>query len=293
MTQPKQTANLIVRYSITLLLVLAAAAVVWHLYDYYTYAPQTRDGKIRADVVAVAADVSGRVDAVHVKDNQIVHKGDVLFTVDRARLHSAVELAQAQVATAQAALRAAQRENTRYAELKGVVSAQQVDTRQSAFEEAQAQYKLAIANRDLAELNLSRTDVVAPVNGVVTNLTLRPGAYAAAGQPMLAIVDSDSFYIDGYFEETKLSHIHQGDAAIIKVMGESKDIEGHVASLSAGIDDRERSSAAGTMLANVNPTFSWIRLAQRVPVRVAIDKVPKGLNLIAGRTASVILRGAQ
>ena len=139
---------------------------------------------------------------------------------------------------------------------------------------------------------LERADVRAPVNGVVTNFSLRPGAYASAGQPVMALIDRDSFYVAGYFEETKLAHIHTGAKVTIHVMGESRVLRGHVEGMSAGIDDRERTTASGTLLANVNPTFNWVRLAQRVPVRIAIDQVPDGFDLIAGRTVTVTLVGA-
>ncbi|MBB6193555.1 RND family efflux transporter MFP subunit [Sphingobium wenxiniae] len=276
----------------TLLVVLIAGLVLWRLYTYYTYAPQTRDGKIRADVVALAADVTGRVDTVNVKDNQLVRKNDLLFTVDRARLHNALAQADAAVDTARATLVATRREERRYQLLGDIVSGQQRDDRRSQAQEAQARYEQAIADRDLARINLERSQVRSPVNGIVTNFSLRPGAYATAGQPVMALVDADSYYVAGYFEETKLSRIAPGARVTIRVMGEDRPLVGHVEGRSAGIDDRERTTAAGTLLANVNPTFSWVRLAQRVPVRIAIDRVPPGLALIAGRTVTVTLDGA-
>ncbi|OYW88972.1 MAG: efflux transporter periplasmic adaptor subunit [Sphingobium sp. 32-64-5] len=274
---------------LTLLLAGLAALVLWHFYAYYTYAPQTRDGKIRADVVPLAADVSGRVEQVHVRDNQVVRRGDVLFVIDHVRLRNALEQAEAAVATARATLSAADREDHRYRALADIVSDQQRDDRRSTAEEARARYAQAIADRNLARINLERAEVRAPVNGVVTNFSLRPGAYATAGQPVMALVDSDSYYIAGYFEETKLSHVQSGARATIWVMGEDRPLSGHVEGRSAGIDDRERTTASGALLANVNPTFSWVRLAQRVPVRIAIDKVPPGIDLIAGRTVTVTL----
>jgi RND family efflux transporter MFP subunit len=276
----------------TLALACIGALVLWHLYDYYTYAPQTRDGKIRADVVPLAADVSGQVAAVYVRDNQAVRRGQLLFLVDRERLANALVRADAAVDTAKANMVAAEREDRRYRALVGVVSTQDVDTRRSSAESARASHRQALADRDLARINLTRAEVRAPVNGTITNFSLRAGTYATASQPVMAIVDSDSFYVAGYFEETKLGQIHDGSRVTIRVMGEDRPIRGHVAGLAAGIDDRERTTASGTLLANVNPTFSWVRLAQRVPVRIAIDRVPKGLTLIAGRTVTVTLDGA-
>jgi len=266
--------------------------VLWHLYNYYTYAPQTRDGKIRADVVPLAADVSGRVTAIFVHDNEVVRKDQVLFQVDRERLANALARADAAVGTAKANMTAAEREDRRYRSLAGVVSGQDIDMRRSAAEEAKAAYAQALADRDLARINLERADVKAPVNGTITNFSLRPGVYATASQPVMAIVDSDSYYIAGYFEETKLSHIRDGSRVTVWVMGDERPLKGHVQGLAAGIDDRERTTASGTLLANVNPTFSWVRLAQRIPVRIAIDSVPAGLTLISGRTVTVTLDGA-
>lgn len=279
----------VTKLAITLAVAATAVAAVWYLYQYYTYAPQTRDGRIRADVVALAADVSGRVDEVLVKDNQDVHKGDVLFTIDRARLRNALAQAQAAVNLAKSTLSAAERENNRYKRLANAdsVSEQQRDTRASAAEQAQASYEKALADREAAQINLDRAEVRAPVNGTVTNFSLRPGAFATAGQPVMALVDSDSFYVAGYFEETKLPHIRKGAKVTIRIMGIDQPLLGRVESWSAAIDDRERTTSAGSLLANVNPTFSWVRLAQRVPVRIAFDNPPSHLELIAGRTVTV------
>ena len=292
MTSIRKALPRIAKVTLTTTLAVLGAMVLWHLYSYYTYAPQTRDGKIRADVVPLAADVSGRVEAVYVHDDQHVQRGELLFRIDRARLANALEQGEAAVAIAQATLNAAEREDRRYRALAGVVPQQQQDDRRSAAEQARAKFNQASADRDLAHINLDRADVRAPVNGVVTNFSLRPGAYASAGQPVMTLIDRDSFYVAGYFEETKLARIHAGAKVTIHVMGEARPLTGHVVGMSAGIDDRERSTASGTLLANVNPTFNWVRLAQRVPVRIAIDYVPDGFDLIAGRTVTVTLEGA-
>ena len=155
---------------------------------------------------------------------------------------------------------------------------------QAAIARAAAQE--AVAARDVARLNVARTQVVAPVNGVLTNVDMRPGDYVTAGKAVMAQVNSDSFYVSGYFEETKLPRIKVGEKVAVRLMGERADIEGHVDSVARGIVDRERADSPN-LLANVNPTFSWVRLAQRIPVRIALDHVPAGVTLIAGRTATV------
>ncbi|GAB3629927.1 p-hydroxybenzoic acid efflux pump subunit AaeA [Pandoraea terrae] len=284
-TSPHQA----LRIGVTVLLALLAAWTLWQLYAYYTYAPQTRDGRLRADTIPLAADVSGRVEAVMVHDNQVVHRGQTLFVIDTVRLTNDLAEAEAAVATAQAQLASAQREDKRYRALADVVAPQEVDTRRSAVEEARARHAQALASRDRARINLERARVVAPVNGIVTNFSLRPGAYATAGQPVMALLDRDSFYVSGYFEETKLARMRPGMPALVRLMGEDRSLHGHVEGVSAGIEDRERTTAPGMLLANVNPTFSWIRLAQRVPVRIALDEVPPDVTLVAGRTVTVSL----
>ena len=150
------------------------------------------------------------------------------------------------------------------------VSKQQVDAATSAQAQAKAAYQQAIVERDIAKLNLDRSEVRASVNGPMTNFELRPGVYVTAGKGVAALIDTDSLHVDGYFEETKLSMIQVGDRAAVHLMGESADLIGHVEGIAGGIEDHDRSSGA-SLLANVNPTFSWARLAQRMPVRIALD----------------------
>ncbi|MDG4721520.1 MULTISPECIES: efflux RND transporter periplasmic adaptor subunit [Thalassospira] len=275
------------RVGFTLVLVLAAVAGGVHLYDYYMNEPWTRDGRISADVVSIAPDVAGLVAEVKVSDNQPVKAGDVLFTIDAARYQVAVDQAKARFESAEAARNQAAREVKRYGGLDSdVVSTQKKEQVKTSLATAQADLDLAKADLDLAELNLSRTSVVAPVDGVLTNFSLRRGNYVGAGTAIAALVDSSSFYVAGYFEENKLPRIAIGDRVKVSLMGEDRPIDGHVVSIASGIQDSERSgSSAG--LAQVKPTFSWVRLAQRVPVRVALDHVPDGVKLVAGRSASV------
>jgi multidrug resistance efflux pump len=163
---------------------------------------------------------------------------------------------------------------------------QQVEQAQQAVDVAQANLDDANASLDVAKLNLERSTVVAPVNGLVTNFDLLPGRYVNAGAPVFALIDSDSFRIEGYFEETKLRRIHIGEDATVKLIGDSRVLSGHVESIASGIEDQSRSTSSD-LLASVNPTFSWVRLAQRIPVRVKLDNVPPDLLLVSGRTATV------
>ena len=277
------------RFAVTAIAVGIAAVIGWQLWIYYLEAPWTRDGRVRADVVQVAADVSGLVSDVLVHDNQAVKKGEVLFRIDPARFQIALRDAQANVDSKLAASQEAERETTRYNRLNALsVSEEQQQQRSAAAAEAGAAYQQALASRDLAALNLARSQVRAPVNGLVTNFDMRPGDYVDAGKPLFALVDSDSFYVDGYFEETKLPRIKIGDPARVYLVGESATIEGHVESIAGGIADRERQGSTD-LLANVNPTFSWVRLAQRVPIRIALDHLPVDVRLVTGRTATVVV----
>jgi multidrug resistance efflux pump len=277
------------RLAVTAIVVAVAGLVAWQLWTYYMDEPWTRDGRLRADVVGVAPDVQGIVAEVLVRDNQPVRKGDVLFRIDRERFALAVRQADAVVASRRATYDEAVRERNRYAQLSSAAASQQKQEQtEAAAREAEATYRQAVADRAVAELNFERTEIRAPVDGTVTNFTLRPGDYVSAGQAVAALVDSDSFYVDGYFEETKLARIRVGAPVVIRLMGESRPLAGHVDSIAAGIEDRER-AAGGGLLPNVNPTFSWVRLAQRVPVRIALDRVPDGVRLLTGRTATVVV----
>ena len=282
------TVMAVIRVILTLVVVALACLCAWQLWSYYMQSPWTRDGRIRADEVEVVPHVGGLVDQVVVKDNQEVKAGDVLFVLDQKRYQLAVQQAEAALKSAEAQLGQARRDQARYDSLSNqVVARQQKDQVSTANLSAQAQYAEAEAELALAQLNLARTVVKAAVNGIVTNFSLRPGNYVSAGKAVAALVDTDSYYVNGYFEETKLERIHIGDKVSIVPMGDHLTLKGKVESIAAGIEDRERSSSSN-LLANINPTFSWVRLAQRVPVRIALDKDDAAkVRLLAGRTVTV------
>lgn len=289
----------VVRLLVTVLMVAAAAWAGWRLWDHYELAPWTRNGRVRANVVQVAPDVSGMVANVAVHDNQFIAAGALLFSVDKARFELALEQAQAAVATQRIAisnqrvtLAQAQRESQRNSDLGDLISLEareqsrlKVDQAQGALQAAEAALRQAQVALNTSTLNLERTQVRAPTAGLVTNLDLRRGAYASAGHPVMALVDADSIYVEGYFEENKLARIHQGDRVRVTPMG-GPALEGTVESIAAGIADRDRSTSAN-LLPSVNPTFNWVRLAQRVPVRVKLDQTPSGTRLVAGQTVTV------
>ncbi|WP_410211356.1 efflux RND transporter periplasmic adaptor subunit [Aquirhabdus sp.] len=274
------------RYAITTIVVVIALVILYLLWQHYKVQPWTRDGRIRANVVQIAPDVSGLVTKVLVRDNQEVKAGDVLFVIDHERYRLAVDQAKASLESARTQLDQAEREVKRNVSLRDLVSAEQSEQSISKRDQLRALIAQDMTALESAELNLSRTDIRASVNGRVTNLELRPGTYATAGKAVLALIDLQSIYVIGYFEETKIDHIQVGDEVHVRLMGWNKVLKGHVDSIAGGIEDREL-GASSNLLANVNPTFNWVRLAQRIPVRILLDEVPESTQLILGRTASV------
>ncbi len=306
-----------VRLVATLVILALAIFLTRTVWKDYMYSPWTRDGRVRANVVSVAPDVAGLVTEVRVVDNQRVRKGDVLFVIDPARFGDALAQSEAEVARAreqvgQAKALVTQRaselamrrqQSARRAELAGdIVSEEsranvgaQATQAQAAHTAAQAGQRAAEASLRAAEAgraivarNLARSAVKAPANGYITNLTLHPGDYVAAGAARMALVDEDSFWVYGYFEETKLPQVQVGDTADIQLMGGQAPLKGRVESIASGIVDRDNVTGAQG-LANVNPVFTWVRLAQRVPVRIALEDVPDNVHLAAGMTATVTL----
>jgi len=278
-----------VRILVTLVAVVIAGIAGWYLWRTYEESPWTRDGRVRANVVMVAPDVAGAVIDIYVKDNQEVRIGDVLFTIDPARYKLALASAEAAVAGARSVLDQRGEEQARREHLSSAsISEEALNQARSATLAAQASYDQAVAALGVAKLNLARTEVRSPVNGHVTNLLVDRGDYATAGHAMLAVVDSDSFYVAGYFEETKLRHINKGDKVSIRLMGYDTPLQGHVAGIARAITDRDN-AIGNDLIANVNPTFNWVRLAQRIPVRISIDDIPKGVTLSAGMTATVVV----
>jgi RND family efflux transporter MFP subunit len=300
----------------TLAVVLLAFLLGWFAWQHYTRSPWTRDARVRADVVTLSADVSGRIVKLAVQDNQHVEKGQLLLEIDPARYTLAVEHAkrsvevakaslgqsQATISASESLLRQRQSEERRRRTLKdrSAISGEEwekANTDVSVAEAdllrnqanlilAQANVQLAIAASTQSELDLQRTRVESPVTGYVTNLLTRQGDYASAGGPLLALVDSNSFYVSGYFEETKLPRIGLGDRVNIELMS-GEAFGGTVQSIAFAIADREN-LPGGRLLANINPSYTWVKLAQRVPVRIEIDADYPGKNLLrAGTTATV------
>src|SRR5262245_51684026 len=272
---------------ITLAAVAAAVVLGRAMWEAYMGAPWTRDGTVRVYVVTMAPQVAGQIVQLPVKDNQSVHKGDLLLVIDPTDYKIAVSLREAAVQQAQANMQNVEREAQRRQELTSLaVTKEEKQTYASNAVVGQAQYQQAVANLNQARVNLERTQIRSPVNGWVTNLLAQLGDYANVGTNVISVVDADSFWVDGYFEETNLAPIRVGDPTRIKLMGYTQIVRGHVDSIARAINVAN-AQPNGQGLANVNPIFTWVRLAQRIPVRVHIDQVPDGVVLAAGMTATV------
>jgi RND family efflux transporter MFP subunit len=278
------------RHLATLAIALVAVLISVATWQHYVTAPWTRNGSVRVQVANVAPQVSGKIVELRVADNQFVHKGDVLYIVDPFDFDVAVRVGKAVLDQRAADLEVKQAQFNRRQHLSNLATTpeeQQIFAGNAA--QAKAAYEAAAHQLAQAELNLKRTSVTSPVDGYVTNLLLRAGDYAATGVSNISIIDSNSFWIDGYFEETKMARVCVGDRAEAQLVGYSKPILGHVKTVTRGIS--VSNAATGTQgLPNVDPIYTWVRLAQRVPVRVAIDAVPPEVPLVSGMTATVTIR---
>jgi RND family efflux transporter MFP subunit len=273
---------------ITLAAVVLAVPLSVTMWEVYMETPWTRDGTVRVYVVSMAPEVGGRIVSRPVADNQYVHKGDLLLTIDSTDYNIAVSLAEARVRLAQVNARIAATESSRRKELidLAAVAAEQQQRFAAQAAAADAQEQEAVSNLAQARVNLARTQIHSPVNGWVTNLLANPGDYAHVGQNEISVVDADSFWLDGYFEETKLARIHLGDAASVKLMGYKQVLHGRVTGVARAISvPNAQPNQQG--VATVNPIFTWVRLAQRIPVHIHIDVVPNSVVLVAGMTATV------
>lgn len=271
----------------TLGVVAAACVLGWWMWQHYRYQPWTRDARIQANVVDIAPEVSGTVTKVAVQENQFVHKGDVLFRIDPRRYRNALDQARATVASDRQSMQLAESEAARRRRLNSnAISKEQLQQANTKAARARADYQAAQAQLAQARLNLQWTTVHAPADGYVTHLLLNQGDYAKTGQQAITLVDSHSYHVTAYFEETKLSRIQPGDPVTVHLMAGWQPLHGRVASISHGISVSNNSSGERN-LANVNPTFEWVRLAQRVPVRIRLDHVPSDVHLSVGLTCTV------
>lgn len=272
---------------ITLVLLVAIAWISFGIWDKYMYTPWTRDGRVRSTVVSIAPDVSGWITSLNAENAQEVKAGDTLFTIDGARYQATLELAQARADAARVELkRSEDMFNRRQNVLDGAVSREESDLAKLDVSGKRAALNEAVANVKAAQIDLDRTTYRAPISGKVINLSTEVGDYVNRGVEKLAIVNTASYYLTGYFEETKIPSIHVGDTVDIWLMAGKVQLKGHVRSVDAGISNKN-TTAGNEQLPDVEATFTWLRLAQRIPVDISIDDVPKGLDLASGMSATL------
>ncbi len=279
---PKKT-----KYILTLVTVLLAAAASLGMYERYTTKPWTRDGQVRANVVGVACRVAGPITQIPIRDNQSVKKGDLLFEIDPSTYIATVKNAQAKLLQTQAAEIQANQELARQTQLyqSKVTDLRDLQNAQDLLAAAQADTVAAQAELDYANLNLGYTKTFAPVDGYITNMNTSPGTYVYAGQQLLALVDSSSFWVAAYFKETQLQHVKEGGKAKLTFIGrENQPFEGEIESVAWGIFDPDGSTV--DLLPRVSQTVDWVRLPNRFPVRIRVTGTPP-LPLRIGQTISI------
>jgi len=275
------------RVALTLAIATIATVAGIQLWRHYVLSPWTRDGRVVANSVTVAAEVSGRIVSIRVAENQYVKKGEVLFTIDQATFKAALDNAKATVASTQATMEMRSSNAARGHKLTRLsISAEALEDLDLQAKATEANYQQALAVCENAQINFDRTVVYAPVNGYVTNLVLDVGDYADAGKPVLAVVDQDSFRVEAYLEETKLNFVKVGDLAVVTPLSGAPPIKGEVDSIARGIGDTQNPTG-NNLLQNVNATFEWVRLAQRIPVRIKLINVAKETILSSGMTVTV------
>lgn len=270
---------------------IAVLAAIW-LWRYYMYSPWTRDGRVQTEVITISPDVSGLVEHFNAYDKRTVKQGDLLFTVDEARYASALQQAEARAAQAKAQWEQSAHQSARRAQLNNLAISQEArDSASLGASQSLAAYQAAQAAVESARLDTERTRYLAPADGQLVNLQFHQGDFVTRGVSRLSLIRSDRFYVTGYFEETKLPYIHVGDPVRITLMSSSRPLKGHVTAIGRGISN-SNSTPGSDLMPNVAPTFTWVRLAQRIPVDVAFDELPEDIALSAGMTASLHVESA-
>jgi multidrug resistance efflux pump len=292
MTKRRTVVNLF-QYLATGVLVVAAVVAARYGWLVYVTSPWTRDGMVRVQVANVAPQISGRIVEVRTYDNQHVHKGDILYVIEKFDFEVALENAKATILSREADLEVKKAQNARRAILTtlstSIEEKQIFDGNAKMADAALLSARAALAQ---ADINLQRTEVRSPVDGYVTNLLMRVGDSARAGTPNVSVIDEHSYWIDAYFEETKIANIHVGEDVAATLLGYEVPIKGRVESITGGISAANAASSTQG-LPNVDPIFTWVRLAQRIPVRIRIDQAPQNVPLVAGMTCSVSVVGGK
>ena len=282
-----------IRFSVTLLVVAFAGLLVAAQFRVYLLNPWTRDGQVEAYVVQIAPRIDGPIIDLPIVDNQEVRQGDLLFRIDPRTYEAALRQAQAELKEAQAENAGAQDKLERAQRLHiadpGAEAEEILVQRQDAASQTAAAVEVAKASLDSARLNLDFTQVRAPVDGYVTHLTLDLGTQATANTPVLALVNKNSFWVSAFFRETLMQNVRPGHKAVVRLMSyPDQPIDAKVESIGWGIAKPD-GSPGYNLLPQVQATFEWIRLAQRIPVRIELGDIPESVELRVGTTATVIV----
>lgn len=279
--------------TINLAIVAAVAWYAYHAFEEYINNPWTRDGQVRGHVIQVSPRVSGMVTRIAIIDNQFVRSGDLLFEIDPEPFDIAIAQAQANLQRDRISSKASRIEYDRLLDIvkkdAGAVSARDLNRREANYLQSLSQIDVAEENLRSAQLNRAYTRVHAAVDGYVSNINFQIGDQAVANNPILALVDSNSFWVFGYFRESELGKIRIGDSARVTLMAyPDQALQGSVESLGWGIAPADGNTGYN-LLPSIKPVFQWIRLAQRIPVRIKLDQIPPGVELRFGLTASVMI----
>jgi RND family efflux transporter MFP subunit len=287
----------VIGYLITITAVAIAGLILYEMFQDYLLNPWTRDGQVQGQIIQITSRVSGPIIEIPIVDNQFVNKGDLLFKIDPRTFAAEVAeakatLVQAKAATAEAKDKA-QRGRDLFKKDQGAVSELSLVEKVNELRQAEAAVQVAEADLSSAELDLEFTEVRAPLEGYVTNLNLQIGSHTVENQPAMALVDISAYYVYGFFKETQIENIKPGDRAVVKLMSyPDKPLEGEVDSIGWGIAQQDGSTSFD-LLPSINPSFDWIRLAQRIPVRIDLTRVPEEVELRLGTTATVIVFNEQ
>jgi len=285
----------IIKLILTLIILLSAGYFGYKKYELYITNPWTRDGQVRTQVVQIAPRVSGMVTKIYVKDNQHVKKGDLLFEIDDSQYKFKVAQVQASLKRAIEVNKGAKVEYERVKTIfnrdKGAVSQKDLIRNEVNYNKSLADIDATKEKLNIAKLNLSFTKVRAEVDGWVSNINFQLGTQAVANKPIMALVDKNSFWVFGFFREDAIHDIKVGDEAIVTLMAyPNKPLKGRVESIAWGIYNTD-ANPGKNLLPNVKPVFQWIRLAQRIPIRVELEDLNQSdVVLRYGMSASVLIR---
>ncbi len=260
--------------------------------DYFNN-PWTRDGQVRAQVIQVSPRVSGMVTAIMIVDNQFVNKGDLLFKIDPSTFKIKIAQTEAELKRERVNVRGTKIEYERVQEIarrdKGAVSQKDLVRHEVNYLKALAKIDTLNEKLNAAKLDLTFTEVYASVDGYVSNINFQIGSQAVANKAILALVDIDSFWVFGYFRESMIADVAIGDKAKVTLMAyPERPISGEVESVGWGIAHSD-GNPGNNLLPSIKPVFQWIRLAQRIPVRIELDELPEGIELRFGLSASVMV----